>query len=60
MVGTVAISSFANTKHSEEKDRLQIEKTVGDSFSIALLIPSSFIDRDVFISWTVIHIVFWL
>ncbi|MBO1085312.1 MULTISPECIES: polysaccharide biosynthesis protein [Enterococcus] len=38
MVGTVAISSLPILSTLGKKDRLQIEKTVGDSFSIALLI----------------------
>ena len=38
MVGTVAISSLPILSTMKKKDRLQIEKTVGDSFSIALLI----------------------
>ena len=38
MVGTVAISSLPILSTMKKKDRIQIEKTVGDSFSIALLI----------------------
>ena len=38
MVGTVAISSLPILSTLKKKDRLQIEKTVGDSFSIAVLI----------------------
>ncbi|EOH89775.1 oligosaccharide flippase family protein [Enterococcus villorum] len=38
MVGTVAISSLPLLSTLKKKDRLQIEKTVGDSFSIAVLI----------------------
>ena len=38
MVGTVAISSLPILSTLRKKDRLQIEKTVGDSFSIAVLI----------------------
>ncbi|MGX7172658.1 oligosaccharide flippase family protein [Enterococcus ratti] len=38
MVGTVAISSLPILSTLRKKDRLRIEKTVGDSFSIALLI----------------------
>ncbi|MGE9502650.1 hypothetical protein ACQP3D_30180, partial [Escherichia coli] len=36
MVGTVAISSLPILSTMKKKDRIQIEKTVGDSFSIAL------------------------